>query len=191
MTISNKLTLSRIVLGPLFLLSFVSGQNYLSFFFLFLNFFGDVVDGFLARRRKETTKLGEILDPSVDLLFFLFVGLTFSLNGIERVNWFLIPVVFILLSFFPNIKNRILQKKPIREGPFQFAESGEVKIFHTKTKYIHSPLICAYVLSVLFDLKFEAVFWLAIVVFTLTCFEAFLRSVRFSFNGSSELEVFK
>lgn len=189
MNFPNKLTLSRIILGPLFLLSFISGRIYFSLFFLSLNFFGDIIDGYLARKRKETTKFGEIIDPSVDLLFFLFVGLSFSLEGVEEINWFLIPVIFILLSFFPNIKNRILQKKPIREGPFQFAKSGEVKIFHTKTKYIHSPLIYTYVFLVLFDLNFGAIFWLAIVVFTLTCFEAFLRSVKFSLNWNVKTKV--
>ena len=181
MNLPNKLTLSRIILGPLFLLSFISGQKYLSCFFLFLNFFGDIIDGMLARKRKETTKLGEILDPSIDLLFFLFVGLSFSLEGLSEINWFLVPVVLILLSFFPNIKNRIFQKKPLRNGPFQFVQSGEVKIFHTKTKYIHSPLIYAYVFSALFNLNFKVIFWLAIVIFTLTCFETFLRSIKFSF----------
>ena len=100
MSLANRITLTRIVLGPLFLISYLTGRVYISLLSLFLNLGGDVLDGFLARRRQETTELGEFIDPAIDLLFFLFVGLALSLEEIDEINWFFIPLFFIGISFF-------------------------------------------------------------------------------------------
>jgi len=172
MTLANKLTLSRIVLGPIFLWAFMTEKNILAFVCLCLNLLGDFLDGFLARKRKETSKLGEVIDPAIDLLFFLFVGLSFSLKGISEINYFLIPVFFIGLSFLPNIK----------QGFFLFTDINELTIFHTKTKYIHTPLIYLLCFLMIFDFKYQFLFWLAFVVFGLTALETFLRSIKVSMN---------
>ncbi|MGB4253616.1 MAG: CDP-alcohol phosphatidyltransferase family protein [Minisyncoccales bacterium] len=172
MTFVNKLTLSRIVLGPIFLWAFMAEKNILAFTCLCFNLIGDFLDGFLARKRKETSKLGEVLDPAVDLLFFLFIGFSFSLKGINEINYFLIPVLFIGLSFLPNIK----------QGFFLFTDINELTIFHTKTKYIHTPLIYLLCSLMIFDFEYWFLFWLVFVIFSLTALETFLRSVKVSMN---------
>jgi hypothetical protein len=172
MAFANKLTVSRIVLGPLFLWSFLQDRNEVAFICLFLNLFGDFLDGFLARKRKEVSKLGEVIDPAIDLLFFLFVGLSFSLRGIKEINYFLIPILFIGFSFLPNLK----------QGFFPFTDINELKIFHTKTKYIHTSLIYLLCFLMIFNLGYEFLFWPTLIFFSLTSFETFLRSLKMSLN---------
>ena len=168
MNLPNRITLSRIILGPLFLISYLMDKTYLSLFFLFLNLFTDLLDGFLARERKETTELGEFIDPFVDLLFFLFVGLGFSLKGTTQINWFFIPLIFIGLSFvLPSFRYK------------------KVKIFHTKMKYLHTACIYLLVLMILFELDFKTFFWITFTVFTLISLETLLRSLRYFLKKES------
>lgn len=175
MNFVNKLTLSRSILGPIFLWALLGGKNILAFICLCLNLFGDFLDGFLARKRKETTKTGEVLDPAVDLLFFAFIGLSFSIIGLKEINYFLIPVFLIGFSFLPNLK----------EGFFLFTDINELTIFHTKTKYLHTPLIyllCTLMVFNVENIGFRILFWLTFILFTLTTLETFLRSFKFSMN---------
>ncbi|HOK35217.1 MAG TPA: CDP-alcohol phosphatidyltransferase family protein [Candidatus Pacearchaeota archaeon] len=175
MNFVNKLTLSRAILGPIFLWSFLENKTNLAFICLCLNLIGDFFDGFLARKRKEVSKTGEVIDPAVDLLFFAFVGLSFSLKGINEINYFLIPILFISFSFLPNLK----------KGFFLFTDLNELTIFHTKTKYLHTPLIYLLCILMIFNLQnveYTILFWLTFVLFTLTTLETFLRSLKFSIN---------
>lgn len=168
MNLANKITLSRIILGPLFLISYLKENVHFSLFFLFLNLAGDLLDGFVARKRKETTEIGEFIDPFVDLLFFLFVALSFSFTGITQINWFFLPLVFIGLSFvLPSLKYR------------------KVRIFHTKMKYIHTACIYILVLMILLEFDFKTFFWITFTVFTLISLEALLRSLRYFLNRES------
>ncbi len=168
MSLANKITLSRVIFGPLFLWCIISNIKWGAFLILFLNLFIDVLDGYLARQMKEVTFLGEAIDPLVDLLFFSFCAISFNLINITEVNYFLIFIFFIGLSFiFP-----ILTKK-------------EVKIFHTKTKYFHTPLLYILVAVLIFGLQESGgiliLFWITLVILILSSFNVFWRSLKYSF----------
>jgi len=168
MNLPNKITLSRTILGPLFLISYFNRLFYLSLFTLLLNLFSDVLDGLLARHRKETTKFGEFIDPSADLLFFLFVGLAFSFKSITQVNWFFIPLTFISLSFILlNLKREM------------------IKIPHTKMKFLHTSCLYFLVFMILFELNFRIFFWVTFTVFILISFELFFRSLKYYLQKQS------
>lgn len=68
----NLLTLFRLLLVPLLvavLLTRVQGWEYWEFIGLgifLIASFTDFLDGFIARRRKQVTRLGQILDPAAD-----------------------------------------------------------------------------------------------------------------------------
>jgi len=65
----NNLTLSRIAIVPVLLLLYPLGFNALKIFcaFLFaLAAFTDFADGYLARRYKNVTSIGALLDPIAD-----------------------------------------------------------------------------------------------------------------------------
>ena len=69
MTISNKLTIFRIVLVPvlvvLMLLDFKYADFYSAAVFLIASF-TDFLDGYLARKRNEITNFGKFADPIAD-----------------------------------------------------------------------------------------------------------------------------
>ena len=161
MSLPNKITLSRIILGPLFLISYLNKRPDLAFYCLFLNWLFDVLDGFLARQRKEITKMGELLDPIVDLSFFLFVITAFSLEGVTQINWFLIPIVFIGLAFIvTNSKNK------------------KIKTPHTKIKFLHAGFIHIMIIIILFEANYEIFLWITFIIFSLSSGELFFRSVN-------------
>jgi CDP-diacylglycerol--glycerol-3-phosphate 3-phosphatidyltransferase len=54
--------------------------------------FTDYMDGFLARRNKEVTRLGTILDPLTDRFFVLFAAAVFLAEG--RLTWWAILALF-------------------------------------------------------------------------------------------------
>ena len=69
LTIPNILTLSRLVLIPVFLISFYLPVewNYLLAAFIFWFAAGtDMLDGYLARKLNQSTKFGAFLDPVAD-----------------------------------------------------------------------------------------------------------------------------
>lgn len=75
----NILTLSRLVLAPLFLVAFrVGGDAGLRWALVLALFFEltDLLDGYLARTFEQTTQLGKILDPLADSIsrFTVFLG---------------------------------------------------------------------------------------------------------------------
>lgn len=69
MTISNKLTIVRMVMVPvlvvLMLLDFKYSDIYASVVFLLASF-TDFLDGYLARKRNEITNFGKFADPIAD-----------------------------------------------------------------------------------------------------------------------------
>jgi len=67
--IPNILTIGRIVIVPVFILTFyLPGTlgDWIPFFIFVLASFTDFLDGLLARLYKEESKLGELLDPIAD-----------------------------------------------------------------------------------------------------------------------------
>tara|TARA_B100000963_G_scaffold360234_1_gene390382 strand:+ start:6675 stop:7211 length:537 start_codon:yes stop_codon:yes gene_type:complete len=80
----NLLTISRIFLGLLIFLLLAFESGYLLALFLFI-FAGltDYFDGYLARKYKLVSEVGEILDPIADkiLIIFIFIGLSVTFKS--------------------------------------------------------------------------------------------------------------
>lgn len=71
MNLPNKLTLARIVLVPVFMLIAwlrLPYADYLATSVFVLAALTDTLDGYLARRRREVTPFGKLLDPLADKL---------------------------------------------------------------------------------------------------------------------------
>jgi len=69
MNLPNKLTISRVVMIPLFVLFFYlnfSGHYFCSLAVFAIASFTDFLDGYLARKYKLVTNLGKFLDPVAD-----------------------------------------------------------------------------------------------------------------------------
>lgn len=87
MNIPNLLTLLRIFLIPLFVLFLLVNipyGDYLAAFIFSVAALTDSLDGYLARKRKEITKLGIILDPLADKL--LITAALISLVELGRLS---------------------------------------------------------------------------------------------------------
>lgn len=91
LTWPNLLSAMRLVLVPIFLMLILDHQNLLAFAVLAFSSFTDWLDGFLARKLNQTSRLGQLLDPAADRLFILasLVGLAAT----EQVPWWLVVVI--------------------------------------------------------------------------------------------------
>ena len=96
--IPNILTIGRIIIVPVFVISFfVPGivGDLVPFFLFVLASFTDYLDGFLARLYKEESKLGELLDPLADKILIASALILLVMNGIIK-NYEVIAAIIIL-----------------------------------------------------------------------------------------------
>jgi cardiolipin synthase len=67
-TIPNVLSMLRLALVPPFLVFIVLGDYVAALVILIVASFTDLLDGYLARRLGQVTRLGQLLDPAADRL---------------------------------------------------------------------------------------------------------------------------
>ena len=107
-SVSNLLTFSRILLSPI-LCFFVLDKNYNVSFFLFLILsITDFLDGFFARRKKQETELGKVLDPIADKILTFLVMSCFLSMGMMNIWAFIILLFrdFLILAFRITLSNK-------------------------------------------------------------------------------------
>jgi len=96
--IPNILTIGRIILVPIFVISFyIPGflGDLIPFFIFLLASFTDFLDGLLARLYKEESKLGELLDPIADKIIVAAALVLLVMNDIIK-NYEVIAAIIIL-----------------------------------------------------------------------------------------------
>lgn len=69
--LANILTLSRLVLVPVFLACFIFKFYFIAFLTFTIASFTDLVDGSVARMMKQHSQLGALLDPIADKLLMI------------------------------------------------------------------------------------------------------------------------
>jgi cardiolipin synthase len=86
LTIPNLISFARLIGVPLFLYLFlVAHQQAAAVVVLAVGGTTDWVDGYLARRLGQVSRLGELLDPLADRLYILATLLAFTVSGV--VPW--------------------------------------------------------------------------------------------------------
>ena len=127
--IPNILTIGRIIIVPIFVLTFfIPGffGDLIPFFLFALASFTDYLDGLLARMFKEESKLGELLDPIADKI--------------------LVAAALILLVMNGTIKNyevkEDFKKKFIKKDKknLMFFKINKKKLYFDLTSYIYTSL---------------------------------------------------
>ena len=96
--IPNILTIGRIIIVPIFVLSFyIPGVvgDLVPFFLFVVASFTDFLDGLIARLYKEESKLGELLDPIADKILVAAALVLLVMNGIIK-NLEVIAAIIIL-----------------------------------------------------------------------------------------------
>ncbi|MBC7443295.1 MAG: CDP-alcohol phosphatidyltransferase family protein [Ramlibacter sp.] len=81
----------RLALVPVFLVLLVRGEDAWALLVLAVASFTDFLDGFLARRFGQITRLGQLLDPAADRLY-IFAALI-ALAWRDLVPWWIVLVV--------------------------------------------------------------------------------------------------
>lgn len=92
-TIPNILTFLRL---PLAILVIFNADSNIKFLYLFIAILFDGLDGYIARKLNQTTKLGGIIDPLFDRLFVIIL---FSFFFISTG----LPYIFILFFFLRDL----------------------------------------------------------------------------------------
>ena len=90
--VPNMLSFFRILMIIPFVISFLKGNYVLSLLILCISGITDILDGIIARKTNQITKLGRFLDPVADKLTLIAVVICLSLKFSE-----IIPFVGILL----------------------------------------------------------------------------------------------
>ncbi|MCX6407745.1 MAG: CDP-alcohol phosphatidyltransferase family protein [Propionibacteriales bacterium] len=115
-TIPNLLSVVRIVLLPVFLwLVLGPEQDVLALLVLVVSGVTDYLDGKLARRLNQTSKIGAILDPVADRLYILAVVVGLALRDI--IPWWLAVLLplrdVFLFSLVPFLRTRGYSSLPV------------------------------------------------------------------------------
>ncbi len=119
MGLANKITIFRIFLIPLFVIFIGYNKPFYALITFFIAGVSDALDGYIARKRNEITRLGKILDPIADkaLLISAFVFIHTSDLQVKFPFWFVVLVIsrdiYILLgSFLIQHMKGYLEVKP-------------------------------------------------------------------------------
>jgi cardiolipin synthase len=90
-TVPNVLSMVRLALVPVFLLLVIRGEDALALATLVVSSLTDYLDGWIARRFDQITRLGRVLDPAADRLYIFatVIGLAFR----DLVPWWLVAIL--------------------------------------------------------------------------------------------------
>lgn len=90
-TIPNALSFFRLALVPVFLGFVIVGEDALALLVLVVSSITDFLDGWLARRLNQVSRLGQLLDPAADRLYIFaaLIGLAWR----EVIPWWLVAVI--------------------------------------------------------------------------------------------------
>ncbi|MGV8968957.1 MAG: CDP-alcohol phosphatidyltransferase family protein [Microbacteriaceae bacterium] len=90
-TVPNILSFVRLALVPVFLVLIIIGEDIWALVTLIVSSMTDFLDGYIARKFKQITRLGQLLDPAADRLF-IFATLI-GLATREIVPWWFVAVI--------------------------------------------------------------------------------------------------
>ncbi len=106
-TIPNIISASRIILGFLF---FTYYPNKSAYVFLYLGAISDIIDGWVARKFNLTSKVGEVLDPIADKIFWMLIIVKLYMNSILP-KWFFLAILARDIIFFISFVYMYLMQK--------------------------------------------------------------------------------
>ncbi len=95
-TLANCFTFTRFLLAPVVAWLILRGDEndwmgaWVGGWLAGLAMFTDVVDGYVARRSKQVSDIGKLMDPLADATFFLIVWTAYAWSGAFEI-WLVIP----------------------------------------------------------------------------------------------------
>ncbi|MGA1310286.1 MAG: CDP-diacylglycerol--glycerol-3-phosphate 3-phosphatidyltransferase [Candidatus Nanopelagicales bacterium] len=115
--IPNSITLIRIAVTPIILFLTFNNQLIIVCILIFISSFSDWLDGYIARRFNQFSRLGELLDPISDRIYIL--TLLFIVYYINALNILIIGII-ILRELFMTILIAYLKTKNITGLPVHY-----------------------------------------------------------------------
>jgi cardiolipin synthase (CMP-forming) len=91
LTVPNLLSFIRLALVPVFLVLVIVGADFAALLVLVFSSVSDYLDGVIARKFSQVSRLGQLLDPAADRLFIFatLIGLTVR----QVIPWWLVAVI--------------------------------------------------------------------------------------------------
>jgi cardiolipin synthase len=123
-TVPNLLSLFRLALVPVFLVCILAGADLAALVTLVASGATDWLDGQIARRFRQVSRLGQLLDPAADRLF-IFAALV-GLCVRDVIPWWLV-VVIVGRDFMLAVLGIVLANHGF--GPLPVHHLGKVATF--------------------------------------------------------------
>jgi len=90
-TVPNVISFVRLLMVPVVLVLILTGRDVAAVVVLVCSGFSDWVDGVIARRFHQTSRLGRFLDPAADRLFIAVTLIGMAARGL--IPWWLVVVI--------------------------------------------------------------------------------------------------
>jgi cardiolipin synthase len=136
LTIPNLITLGRILLVPIVVWAIASGAMLAAFLLFVAAGVSDAVDGFLAKRLRQTSELGAYLDPLADKALIVSIYVTLGIIG-EIPRWLVILVVSRDIMIIGGVILSWLLGSPVRMKPLWVSK------FNTVAQILFASLVLA------------------------------------------------
>ena len=124
LTVPNALSALRILLVPVFLVLVLAGLDLAALIVIVVSSLSDFLDGIIARRFSQVTKLGQLLDPAADRLFIFAAVIALAVR--EVVPWWVV-VVIVGRDVFLAVLGIVLARHGY--GPLPVHHLGKVATF--------------------------------------------------------------
>ena len=98
LTLANQLTLGRLLLVPVLVILVVYGQSGWALITFVVAGITDGLDGLIARRSGQLTKLGALLDPMADKLLLVSTFVVLTIPGLDLTNRLPIWLTLLVIS---------------------------------------------------------------------------------------------
>jgi cardiolipin synthase len=123
-TIPNLLTLLRLLLIPVFLIAAFHGRHTLAFVLFLSAAVTDILDGFIARRFNQRSRVGALLDPAADkmgmvcgyLFYTLGHGLRVSIPGWLTFTIFVRDFLIAMFAYLLYTRVKVTRFPPSTPG---------------------------------------------------------------------------
>ena len=92
-TTANKITLTRIIIVPVFLVLAYRGHRYGALAVYIIACLSDAADGYIARHYNQISNFGKFMDPLADKILVLAAMCFFTENG-QMPGWAVAVVLF-------------------------------------------------------------------------------------------------
>ena len=90
-TVPNVLSMVRLLMVPVFLVLIIAGEDGYALLVLVISSATDFLDGVIARRFNQISRLGQLLDPAADRLFIFAALIGLAMRGV--IPWWLFAVI--------------------------------------------------------------------------------------------------